>query len=102
MWANPRRLERLRVVLNVTNVVTVGVGALIYSTGDIKYMLWIVLISGFYIGLARYGFRCERCGKSPLLWSARHNRASELMDVLHRPECPYCGYDGSYPHAVGR
>lgn len=93
MWASSGRIVKSRVALGITNVAAFGFGALVYATGEIRHMVWIVAVMAAYYGIARYGFRCERCGKSPLLWSVWNSKFDEVLDVLSRPDCPYCRYD---------
>ncbi len=96
MWASPRRLRRTRIVLGVLNVYTIGTGIIVYSTGDIRQMGFMVVAAVGYYLVARVGFRCARCGKSPMIWSVRHVKSSEVMNVVQRPDCPYCGFNGNY------
>ncbi len=96
MWAPPRRLRRARIILFLLNVFTVWRGAIAFSTGDISQMGYIVVaVIGYYL-LARVGFRCARCGKSPVFWSAGYGRARDFMNVVQRPDCPYCGFNVTY------
>ena len=97
MWASPRRLRLARTAIGLLNLLGAGAVILVFVTGDIVQLGWVILVLVAYYLVARFGFLCARCGKSPVLWAARHAESVQSIEVASRPDCPLCGLNTTFP-----
>lgn len=93
MWLSHGRaqLESLAAVVLLLLGGVAGLAGLI--TGDIRWGLMAgLLVPAWFIG-ARFLLRCEKCGKGPLWWVLRHEKALGVAAPRRGvSSCPYCGH----------
>jgi hypothetical protein len=93
MWLPRRRaqVESLAILVLLALGGVAGAGGLF--TGDIRCGVMALLLVPLLLLGARFLLRCENCGKGPLWWALKHEKAMTLAAPLRGVSmCPYCGY----------